>query len=137
MAPGSKSGAILYIDIFFDCTFTFNIIKSYKNVFEALCIFHHFHFQPTYHLTRILGVNRSTTNILVRGEIGRHSLQANILNRNINYIKYVENKCNTTLVKQALNYEQTKMECRPTILCLLKNHEKGLSTHLKRGNLLN
>ena len=69
-------------------------------------------------------MNRSTT------------LQANILNRNIHYIKYVENKCNTALVKQALNYEQTKMECRPTILCLLKNHEKGLSTHLKNKEVI-
>ena len=55
-------------------------------------------------LEGILGLNRSTTNILVR---------AYILNRNINYIKYVENKCNTTLVKQALTYEPSKMECRP------------------------
>ena len=88
-------------------------------------------------IKRILGVNRSTTNILVRGEVDRHSLQANILNQNINYMKYVENKCNTTLVKQALNYEQTKMECRPTILCLLKNHEKGLSTHPKNKEVIN
>ena len=66
-----------------------------------------------------LGMNRSTTNILVRGEIGRHWLQAYILNRNINYIKYVENKCNTTLVTQALNYKQSNMECRPTVVCLL------------------
>ena len=55
--------------------------------------------------------------------MGRYSLQAYILNRNINYIKYVENKCNSTLVKQALNYKQSKMECRPTVLCLLQNHK--------------
>ena len=67
--------------------------------------------------------------------MGRHSLQAYILNRNINYIKYFENKCNTTLVKQALNYEQSKMECRPTVLCLLQNHENGLRTHLKNDGL--
>ena len=76
-------------------------------------------------------MDRSTTNILVRREIGRHSLQAYILNRNINYIKYVETKCNTTLVKPALNNEQSKMERRPTVLCLLQNHENGLRTHLK------
>ena len=29
------------------------------------------------------------------------------------------------------------MECRPTILCLLKNHEKGLSTHLKNEEVIN
>ena len=38
----------------------------------------------TQFLKRIPEVNRSTTNIVVRGEIGRHSLQAYILNRNIN-----------------------------------------------------
>ena len=27
--------------------------------------------------------------------------------------------------------EQSKMECRPTVLCLLPNHENRLSTHLK------
>ena len=70
-------------------------------------------------LKKILGLNRSTTNILVSGEIGRHCLQAYyILNRNINYIKYLENKFNTKLVKQALNYEQSTMDCRPTVLCV-------------------
>ena len=39
-----KSGAILFIDIFFDCTFTFNIIKSYKTVFEAFLM--HFSLFP-------------------------------------------------------------------------------------------
>ena len=34
-------------------------------------------------------------------------------------------------MKQALNYEQLKMECRPTVLCLFQNHENGLRTHLK------
>ena len=39
MAPGSKPGAILFNYIFFDCIFTLNIIKSYKNVFEAFLMY--------------------------------------------------------------------------------------------------
>ena len=59
----------------------------------------------TQFLKRLLGVNRSTTNILVRSELGRHSLQEKIVTRNINYIKYVENKGPHVLVKQAAYYE--------------------------------
>ena len=40
-------------------------------------------------LKRFLGFNRSTTNVLIRSELGRHSLQEQILARNINYIKYI------------------------------------------------
>ena len=60
----------------------------------------------TQYIKRLLGVNRSTTNILTRAETGRNPLMAPILTRNINYIKYVENKNDSTLVKQALNYEK-------------------------------
>ena len=59
-------------------------------------------------LKQILGVNRSTTNILVRGELDRHSLQEEILRRNINYAKYINQKDNTHLVKQAYNFERTR-----------------------------
>ena len=59
----------------------------------------------TQFLKRLLGVNRSTTNVLIRSEVGRHSLQEQILARNINYIKYIENKDPPSLVKQAANYE--------------------------------
>ena len=34
-------------------------------------------------------------------------------------------------MKQALNYEQSTRECRPTVLCLLQNYENGLGIHLK------
>ena len=55
----------------------------------------------TQFLKRMLGVNYSTTNILVRRECGRNNpLQENILNRNINYLKYIINKDDTSLVKQ-------------------------------------
>ena len=55
-------------------------------------------------LKRILGTNRSTTNILIRGELNRHSLQEEILRRNINYAKYIKQKDNS-IVKQAYDYE--------------------------------
>ena len=60
----------------------------------------HLHF-----IKQILGVNRSTTNILVRGEINRHSLQLDILKRNTRYLSYVNRKDDNTIVKQAFNYE--------------------------------
>ena len=53
----------------------------------------------TQFLKRILGVNRSTTNVLVRSEVGRRSLQEKILTRNINYIKYIDSKDPHALVK--------------------------------------
>ena len=48
----------------------------------------------TQFLKRILGVNRSTTNVMVRSEMGRHSL-----------LKHVETKSSLSLVKQAADYE--------------------------------
>ena len=40
----------------------------------------------------ILGVNRSTANVLVRGELDRYSHKETCLVRNINYIKYINKK---------------------------------------------
>ena len=77
------------------------------------------------YIKRLLGVNRSTTNILTRAETSRNTLMAPILIRNINYTKYVENKNDNTLVKQALNYEKTITTGISTILTLLQNHENG------------
>ena len=57
----------------------------------------------TQYIKRLLRVNRSTTNILTRAETGRNPLMVPILIRNINYIKYMGNKNDSTLVKQALN----------------------------------
>ena len=67
-------------------------------------------------LKSILGVNRSTANVLVRGELGRYSLKEKCLIRNINYTKYLNSKDHKDLVKQAFNYEISKSEIRPTIL---------------------
>ena len=62
-----------------------------------------------------MGVNRSTSNVLVMGDLGRLPLQANIFNNNINYLKYLTNKDNMSLVKQAYLYEKRKSEERITI----------------------
>ena len=86
----------------------------------------------TQFLKRMLGVNYSTTNILVRGECGRNPLQENILNRSINYLKYITNKYNNTLVKQALNYEWLKEDTRVTMTCMAKQHEEKIGAYLKR-----
>ena len=84
----------------------------------------------TQYLKRLLGVNRSTTNILVRGETGRNPLLASIITRNISYIKYIDNKSDSTLVKQAFNYESLKKDNRQTLLSLMQKYENSLKLHL-------
>ena len=55
-------------------------------------------------LKRILGVNRSTTNELVRAELGRFPILSQVFCNNINYIQSLrQQKDNSTLVKQAFN----------------------------------
>ena len=48
-----------------------------------------------------MGVNWSTSNVLVMRDLGQLPLQAKIFNNNINYLKYLTNKDNISLVKQA------------------------------------
>ena len=62
----------------------------------------------TQFIKRLLGLNRSTTNILARGEVNRYNLQAQILNRNIKYIRYIKIKDNSELVKQAFEFETSR-----------------------------
>ena len=50
--------------------------------------------------------------------------------RNINYIKYLNKKCNSTLVKQALDYETSKKDNRQTILSLVQIHENTLTLQI-------
>ena len=83
----------------------------------------------TQFLKRLLGVNRSTTNVTTRSEMGRHSLQENIVVRNINYIKYVESKGPQSLVKQAANYEQLNTENRNSLYSIYKKWEQILPNH--------
>ena len=83
----------------------------------------------TQFIKSILGVNSSTTNVLARGEVGRTSLQSDILSLSIGYIKYLENKPGS-LVKSALEYESLLTEQRTTILSLF-NIFNRLKTQLK------
>ena len=69
----------------------------------------------TQFLKRLIGVNRNTTNILVRGDLGRKPLQVNALSRNISYLKYLSNKQNNSLAVQAYIYEKGKLGQRITI----------------------
>ena len=80
----------------------------------------HLHF-----IKQILGVNRSTTNILVQGETNRHSLRLDILKRNIRYIKYIKRKNGDCIVKQAMNYE-IQREQSPTFMSTIERHQAEL-----------
>ena len=82
--------------------------------------------KDTQFLKRILGVNRSTTNVLVRSEVGRHSLQEKILTRNINYIKYIDSKDPQALVIQSANYEILHIDNRNSLYSILKKYEQNL-----------
>ncbi len=62
----------------------------------------------TQFLKRLIGVNRSTTNAMVRGELGRHSLLEKVTSRNLNYLNYIENKGENSLIKQATVYEKAR-----------------------------
>ena len=79
-------------------------------------------------------MNRSTTNILVRGELGRHSLQEQIVIRNINFIKYVENKSPHTLVSQAANYELLHINNRNSLYSIITKYKKNHSNNIRLFN---
>ena len=83
----------------------------------------------TQFLKRLLGVNISTTNVLIRTELGRHSLQEQILARNINYIKYIESKDPQALVKQSTNYEIRHIGKRNPLYSLLKKYLTHYGKH--------
>ena len=80
----------------------------------------------TQFLKRLLGVNRSTTNVLVRSELGRHALQDKVATRNINYINYIHKKDKHSLVKQAAVYESFHME-RNSLYSLFKKYEQSFT----------
>ena len=50
----------------------------------------------TQFMKSILGINRSTTNLMVRGDMGRAPLKCQIISRNIKYINQTKNKENKT-----------------------------------------
>ena len=53
----------------------------------------------TQYIKRILGVNRSTSTIMLRGEVGRYSLQSRIIIRNVRYLNQIKQKEDNILVK--------------------------------------
>ena len=72
-------------------------------------------------LKRILGVNRSTPTAMVRAELNKHSLQEEILRRNINYTGYIIQKTANPYVQQAFNYEMSRTSPR-TFLSSMDRH---------------
>jgi hypothetical protein len=78
-------------------------------------------------LKQVLGVNRSTTTAMVRGELNRHSLQEEILRRNLNYAKYIHEKEDIIIVKQAYTHEQSRsMECK-TFFSTMQKHAANIN----------
>ena len=53
----------------------------------------------TQFMKRILGLNRATSNTLVRGDMGRYSLQSKAISRNIKYLNQIKQKKDNSLVK--------------------------------------
>ena len=81
-------------------------------------------------LKQILGVNRSTTNILVRGELNRHSMKREVLKRHIKYVQYITLKEGNRLVTQALNYELGRADT-PYLSTIYRHAEELQQLHGK------
>ena len=69
-----------------------------------------------------MGVNRSTTNALLRGDLDRHSLQEEILRRNINYTNYLNTKDISWYAKQAYIYELSRNPACTSIFSSIDRH---------------
>ena len=78
-------------------------------------------------MKQMLGVNRSTTTAMIRGELNKHSLQEDALRRNIKYAKYLELKEETYYVKQAYNYEKSRDPTKVSFFSTLENHCKNIT----------
>ncbi len=77
-------------------------------------------------LKQLLGVNRSTTNAMVRGELDRHSLQEEILRRSINYTNYLWQKEDSWYAKQAYSFELSRDPACTTIFSSIDRHAEEL-----------
>ena len=73
-------------------------------------------------LKQLLGVNRSATTAMVRGELKTHSLQEEILRRNINYAKYIYEKEEERFVKHAYEYELNRNNENVTFFSTMLKH---------------
>ena len=83
-------------------------------------------------MKRLLGLNRSTSNTMVRGDIGRHSLKSKILSRNITYLTQTKQKSDNTLVKQAYIYELNHSQNRISIENTAKTFNDNLNALLSK-----
>ena len=81
----------------------------------------------TQFLKQILGVNRSTTTAMVRGELNRHSLQEEILRRNITYARYIYDKDEKYIIKQSYNYELTRGNDKTTFFSTIDKHAANIA----------
>ena len=87
----------------------------------------------TQFLKRLLGVNRSTTNALVRGDLGRFPLNISVSCRTNNFIKHILHYSEPdSLVTQALEYERSVTD-RKTIISFINE----LTDQLKTNGLTN
>ena len=86
----------------------------------------------TQFIKRILGVNRSTSTILLRGEVGRYSLQSRIIIRNVRYLNHIKQKEDNILVKQAYIYEKSQTQNRISIENTIKKINNKLNVVLNR-----
>ena len=82
-------------------------------------------------MKRILGLNRATSNTLVRGDMERYSLQSKAISRNIKYLNQIKQKKDNSLVKQAYLVEEKQTQNRISI----ESSAKKVNTNLK--NLFN
>ena len=79
-------------------------------------------------LKQILGVNRSATTTMVRGELNRYSLQEEILRRNIKYATYIQEKENCSIVKQAYISELYRAPEKKSFFSSMLKHTSEIST---------
>ena len=80
----------------------------------------------TQFLKQILGVNRSTMTAMVRGELNKHSLQEEILRRNINYAGYIQQKTGSPYVRQAFEYESQRSTTTTTFFTTMNRHTEEI-----------
>lgn len=81
----------------------------------------------TQFLKQLLGVNRSATTAMVRGELNIHSLQEEILRRNINYARYIYEKEEERFVKHAYDYELSRGAGQTTFFSTMQKHYVNMS----------
>ena len=79
-------------------------------------------------LKQVLGVNRSATTAMVRGELNRHSLQEEILRRNIKYAVYIHQKDDSSIVKQAYTSELNRGPEKKTFFSSILRHIAEINT---------